>query len=352
MRSAIAGLAVLLVMGGVTALGVVEAETCYEKVQNELSKCLQDNPADPTYCNNLANQAFQKCPPAHYVWVTISGLAGAGGPVVLQDEPGSTALSLFYDGTWVFQPALDERTPYNIMINSVPPALMCSLQNGSGVIGKSDATGAVVRCSCPATSLEYQSCTPALDSASANGEDAHLGYDINAATGNLFLTQPDIHVHPPLGPDLNFVRYYNSHGNRVNRGLGPKWTHTYSWAIKFIGNQAVIVADTGAIISFTFDQQQSKWVAQPGEFSSLIGSAGSVSAYTTKYGTRYAFDSAGRLTSIQPADNIPITVSYSRGSQISAVSSGGLSLVFSYEGPYITKITDLLVLDGFTDTVP
>ena len=214
--------------------------------------------------------------------------------------------------------------------------------------------------SCVAVHYGYPTCAPALGPSSANGEDAHLGYDISAATGNLFLPQPDIHVHPALGPDLDFIRYYNSQGNGADIGLGPNWTHAFSWSLtrfsmpNVIGSkapnpvQAMVVADTGQVHLFTFDRRASAWIPQPGEFGSLTTVVTHLTAalgvttyvYTTKFGTAYTFDATGRLVSIQPADNTAITIQYSSGTQISRVTSGGLSLVFSYTGAHISSITD------------
>jgi len=207
---------------------------------------------------------------------------------------------------------------------------------------------------CPAFAAGYSSCNPILGPAAINGEDADLGYDINAATGNLFLAQPDIHVHPGLGPDLDFVRFYNSQGNGVDIGIGPNWTHSFSWSIKFGGigaKDAAIVADTGRVIHFSFTGNS--WKPQDGEFGSLNianppGQAQS-SIYTDKFGTAYSFDSSGRLNTIQPPDNYPINITYSGGTQISSVTSGpaciprlclAASIRFSYSGSHISSISD------------
>jgi YD repeat-containing protein len=205
---------------------------------------------------------------------------------------------------------------------------------------------------CPAILAGYASCQPALGSAATNGEDADLGYDISAATGNLFLAQPDIHVHPALGPDLNFIRYYNSQGNGADIGLGPNWTHSFSWSITINpGKNALIVTDTGREILFTANG--SGWTPQNGEFGSLAAASGSVPVYTNKFGTAYTFDPSGRLIYIQPADNYAIRINYSSGIQISSVTSEGPcatpalcaeitgpSLQFSYFGSHISSVSD------------
>jgi YD repeat-containing protein len=186
---------------------------------------------------------------------------------------------------------------------------------------------------------------PELGPAAINGEDGQLGYDINAATGNLFLAQPDIHLHPALGPDLRFVRYYNSQGIGPPSGLGPNWSHTFSWNISFSpATVASVQTDTGRFIVFGLNVQSSVWQAPPGEFGSLSGSQGAGAVYTTKYGTAYTFDSMGRLTSIKPADNTAMIITYSSGTQINNVTSGvkpgqAERLLFSYADGLISTVT-------------
>ena len=176
------------------------------------------------------------------------------------------------------------------------------------------------------------------------GEDAQLGYGINAATGNLFLAQPDIHAHPGLGPDLDFVRYYNSQGQGNDVGLGPNWTHSFSWSVQVNATGAIVTADTGKILIFTVGAAPGPWVAPIGEFGTLTGKVATGLTYTTKYGVAYTFDASGRLTTIQPPVGNPITVTYSSGNQISQVTSGAgtgsLSLVFSYANGHVSSITD------------
>ena len=186
-----------------------------------------------------------------------------------------------------------------------------------------------------------------LGPAGINGEDAHLGYDINAATGNLFLVQSDALVHVALGPDLQFMRYYNSLGGGRDVGLGPNWTHSYSWSLQYGADvsgapQALITADTGQKLLFGFNAQSSSWTPPPGEFGSLAGSTGANWVYTNKYGTQYSFDSSGRLTEIKPADNSPITIQYTTGTEIKSVTSGNPAkfLEFSYSDGHIESIRD------------
>jgi YD repeat-containing protein len=200
---------------------------------------------------------------------------------------------------------------------------------------------------CPALASGYGSCVPRLGPASANGEDGGLGVDVNPATGNLFLSQLDAFAHPGLGPDLRFIRYYNSQANGVDIGLGPNWTHTYSWYVRVAGNSAMIVADTGRVIFFSSNGKQ--WIPENGEFGSLSQLGSSGYTYTDRLGTGYDFDALGRLTAIRAPDNYPLLIKYTSGSQIASVisqncgaSSGceGMTLVFSYAGSHISAVTD------------
>ena len=191
---------------------------------------------------------------------------------------------------------------------------------------------------CPALTAGYSTCGPILGPAPNRGEDLRIGYDINGASGNLFISEVDINVRPGDGPPLDFVRYYNSQANGIDIGMGANWTHTYSWRLVTSGNEIIVITDTGRIIHFT--NQGGQYVAEPGEFGSLATLSIGWS-YTTKYGTAYTFDQSGRLTSIKPADDGPITVNYvsSAGRQIGSVTSGSLTVGLAYSGSEISSIT-------------
>jgi YD repeat-containing protein len=172
------------------------------------------------------------------------------------------------------------------------------------------------------------------------GEDVRLGHDINAGTGNLFLAQPDIEVFPGDGPKLVFVRYYNSQARGLDLGIGANWSHTYAWRLAVIGTEASLHEDTGRNVTFTL--RGNAFVPMAGEYGSLVGAPGGTWTYTNKFGVAYQFDAAGRLTSIAPADDAPILVSYASatGNEIAQVSSGSMTLVFSYTNGHLSTITD------------
>lgn len=192
----------------------------------------------------------------------------------------------------------------------------------------------------PTIAAGYPNGNPLTGPAAASGEDIKLPFDINAASGNLFIAQSDIHVHVGTGPNLNFVRYYNSEGAGIDVGVGANWTHTYSWYVLVNCQGAAIVADTGRVIQFSLSSNGT-FIPQPGEFGTFTqNTAASSYTYTTRFGVAYVFviasrlsDSTviGRLASINLPDDSPITISYVNATtrQISTVTSGGMSLTFS-----------------------
>lgn len=183
-------------------------------------------------------------------------------------------------------------------------------------------------------------CDQQLGPPEAVGEDAVVGYSVNAGTGNLFLEWEDIALSPALGPPLVFRRYYNSQLT-TNSGLGNGWTHTYSWRIKASGSNMVVTTDTGR--SIYFSPSGSNWTPQVGEFGTLTGTAATGFHYKTKYGTDIRFDNttsnSGRLLTITPPDNTAINIGYSSGLLISTVTSGNLHLTFVYTASQLTQIT-------------
>ncbi len=233
-------------------------------------------------------------------------------------------------------------------------ALLVSLVLASSTSSLASAVGALAMgCtsfSCPSSG---GNCDQQLGPSAENGENAVLGYDINAGTGNLFLSATDAKAQPALGPELVFSRYYNSEGwqsgagyGNGDVGLGYGWTFSYSWQASMVGTNTVrIVTSMGRSIYFTSanGNGQAPWTPPAGEFGNLTGGPSTGFTYTTKFGTAFAFDTtgnSGRLLSITPADNTAVTVAYSAGTQISSVTSGGLSLTFAWTNGHISSITD------------
>ena len=216
----------------------------------------------------------------------------------------------------------------------------------------------VAGCTTLACPTAGANCDQMLGPPSAVGEDALLGYAINAGTGNLYLSATDISVQPALGPPLVFARHYNSQGwsgavgaGYGNLGLGVGWTHTYSWfasANPSNANQVRIVTDTGRAIYFNSANQNgaAPWTAQVGEFGSLGGGFSTGFTYTDKFGTQFQFDNTtsnyGRLLSIAHADNsTPITVTYGNGGSVpTAVTSGDKTLTFYSPLPGHLSVSD------------
>jgi YD repeat-containing protein len=230
------------------------------------------------------------------------------------------------------------------------------LEQNSAVAAPSIPPGNVARTREPISPSVYQSVNLAamhsaavsgateLGSAAVHGSDALLGYDIHAGIGNLHLAATDILAYPALGPALMFERHYNSQGTDIDVGLGRGWTHTYAWRISMPDPATIqLLTDTGCTLFFKLSSDATTWVPPTGEFGTLVGSETAGFVYSNKFGTDFAFDTpeqGGRLLSITPADNTPITISYSSGSLIHRVTSGNLALTFTYEGDRIRSIID------------
>ncbi len=182
------------------------------------------------------------------------------------------------------------------------------------------------------------------------GSASLSGYSVHPATGNLYLSAVDAVSSPAVGAPLTLVRSYNSRGKRENVGFGRGWTDSFSWLVSEPEpDHARITRPDGRAIYFS--RAASRWIADPGEFGTLKGSAAKGYSYVDKHGTRYAFDSLehkGRLQSIQRAgDPVALTVEYAdTGLHIQAVRSGsgfgnaGAQLVFEWKGEFIVAVVD------------
>lgn len=186
---------------------------------------------------------------------------------------------------------------------------------------------------------------PLLGGPSKIGCDARIGYDINAATGNLYTSYTDIVVFPALAPALQFTRHYNSQGTHNNVGFGRGWTHTYSWRVSMPDDATIrLLTSTGRAIYFTKNTTTGyNWKPPIGEFGTLTGTADKGFIYRNKFGMVYTFDkiaNLGRLLSISPPDNTPIKISYFSGINIYKVTAGDRSLTFSYKDGNIYTVKD------------
>jgi YD repeat-containing protein len=166
-----------------------------------------------------------------------------------------------------------------------------------------DGTGQCVEVTLEPDHKQPQSCS---------ASNPREGNPIIVATGNKFQTEVEYQSQKPFG--LNFVRYYNSSSNAVDKGIGKKWRHGFNRAIKLVGNQAQVARSTGQ--TFLFYLTDGNWVGDVDIPSTLVE----------------LVDEIGARTGWQYQDsNDTIEVFNANGQLLSITNRAGQSQTFSYD---------------------
>jgi YD repeat-containing protein len=178
------------------------------------------------------------------------------------------------------------------------------------------------------------------------------GDPIIVATGNSYQTETDYKSQTPFG--LNFVRYYNSSSNAVDKGIGNKWRHGFNRTIKLVESQAQVARSNGQ--TFVFNADGTNWVGDVDISDTLVEL---VDSSNVRSGWEYhesndkveTYNTAGQLISISNRAGQSKTFSYDvttidSGDDNSdtldkVVGFGGEEMLFSYDGSNrITAMTD------------
>lgn len=176
-----------------------------------------------------------------------------------------------------------------------------------------------------------------------------LGSPFEVATGNFIYQSTDL-AFAALGPDIFFVRTYNSKDMRSG-GLGHGWSFTY--------DQRLVETTDGESVSAVLHEANGKReifqrnadgsYSAPSHLSTkLTKSASGTFVLQEKQGTRREFDSAGRLVAVTDRNGNSLTFHYDVASFLtSIVSADGRSFTIN-KGPS-GKIANLV--DPFGRTV-
>jgi YD repeat-containing protein len=175
---------------------------------------------------------------------------------------------------------------------------------------------------------------------------------IIVTTGNSFQTEVEYQSQTPFG--LNFVRFYNSSSNAVDKAIGNKWQHGFNRAIKLVESQAQVARSNGQ--TFLFTLTDGDWVGDvdiPDTLVELFDEAGVRTGweYRDTNDNIESFNASGQLLSItnragQSKTFVYDLVSVDGGDDNSdtldkVVGFGGEAMLFSYDDSQrITAMTD------------
>ena len=167
------------------------------------------------------------------------------------------------------------------------------------------------------------------------GRQSVYGGVVNLSTGNLLLGRP-ITGWRTIGPGVNLGLIFNSQTS-ASTALGPKWRHSYQWSISG-SSPAVVTQGDGRTINFTLSS--GSYTSPAGHYETLVKYTDGTWSLTFKDKTKYAFDTGGKLASIEDANGNATSFSYS-GSDLSSVTdTAGRSLTLAYTSGKLTSVTD------------
>ena len=169
------------------------------------------------------------------------------------------------------------------------------------------------------------------------------GDPVGLVTGSVYERACDLAVSCP-DIDLVMLRSYTS-ALQSDTGLGYGWTHAYDWRIEKAGSKMLVrsageggVTDTAHLFPVPASGA-TVWNADG--YSLFRGTDGRYVA-TTPGMTRYAFDSAGRLASIETWNGTRIAINRAApsGRVTNAVHSCGKFLAFEYDASgHLSRVT-------------
>ncbi len=172
---------------------------------------------------------------------------------------------------------------------------------------------------------------------------------VNTATGNFAHEETDLSFPKTVGPQLKFVRTYNSFGsNDAPAAVGSVpfadgWSSSWSDRLEFLPN-GDIQFHAGNGSTFYFQKSGSSYVAAAGVTAALSTISGGYEI-TRADQTKLDFDSNGYLTAIKDRNNQALSFSYDSNSRLAtATDAVGRSFSFTYNSS--GQLTTLAGSDG------
>jgi RHS repeat-associated protein len=167
---------------------------------------------------------------------------------------------------------------------------------------------------------------------------------VDLVSGNYFQAHTDLAV-PGKGIPLTWTRTYSAQAYGSSGGqssvMGAKWSHNWQAALTEFdsGNAVAIALPAGA----TQHWRKVSGVFQPsnGVRGTLVKHVGGDWTLTTHHQLVYAFDSAGKWTSVTDRNGNTTSLTYNGSGQLTTITEpGGRSLTLTYTSGRITSVSD------------
>jgi RHS repeat-associated protein len=146
---------------------------------------------------------------------------------------------------------------------------------------------------------------------------ACVGDPIQARTGNVFVTEPDLRD----SGKLEFTRYYNSDPSVQGLRLGPHWTHTYSRRIRYTAGDggstpasAVLAQDDGR--EYSYQLINGVWSGEADvadELTSMLDASGNVTGWLVRHvadRSTEGYGVSGELLTVTDENGLVTTLAY------------------------------------------
>lgn len=173
---------------------------------------------------------------------------------------------------------------------------------------------------------------------SSDCQKTSAGLPVDVATGKMWANQNDLFIDGPI--PLDFLRRYNHKLRTTNGAFGYGWTHSYNMSVSLQYGTAIFKDWTGRQILFPqrLDGVYGMNKIHQMSFSSITGGY----RVTTKDGTKYNFNTSGRLTSIVDRNGNTVTLTYDASNRLSTIADPfGRTLTLNYNaGNKIASLTD------------
>jgi RHS repeat-associated protein len=165
-----------------------------------------------------------------------------------------------------------------------------------------------------------------------------VGSSAHVANGNLSHSQE---LFSSKGSALSVAMdlYYNSIDPN-NGPLGLSWSHSYDISLKENSDGSVLLKETSWGRKL-YTLSNGSYISQPGDYSILVKNADNTFTLTRTEGTRYNFNSDGKITAIVDRNGNTDTFVHTGGNLTAITDPGGRTAAFSYDSDnHLTSITD------------
>jgi RHS repeat-associated protein len=165
-----------------------------------------------------------------------------------------------------------------------------------------------------------------------------VGSSANVANGNLSHSQ-ELFSSKGSALPLDMSLYYNS-ADPNNGSLGLSWSHSYDISLNENTDGSILLKE-GNWQRTLYTASGGSYIPQPNDYSTLVKNSDSTYTITQKDGTKYNFNSDGKITTIVDRNGNTDTFAYTGGNLTSITDPGGRTAALAYDSDnHLISVTD------------